>query len=163
MSPSLRGVGFIEALFKVLTKDQSRDFTLPSINYKEDGSVCLPLDSRNIDVICVNCYECLKAKNVEEHSNMCQPSQKFFGKLEEQEVKETNQRLFRLLQGLERTLMTIPNEQPKIRKLAHKIQKIGRNIYKEDRFSIIQLYRSKLHLCTNEGHASKNIGIVIFI
>lgn len=31
----------------------------------------LPLDGMAIDVICVNCYECVKFDYVDEHSNFC--------------------------------------------------------------------------------------------
>lgn len=31
----------------------------------------LPIDAFSVDVLCVNCYECIKVENVDQHSIEC--------------------------------------------------------------------------------------------
>lgn len=53
----------------VLDNRKSFNFRKENVIIRQDR--VLPIDARAIDVLCVNCYECIKFDDVDRHSREC--------------------------------------------------------------------------------------------
>ena len=69
----------------------------------------LPLGANFIDVLCVNCYECVKITDVDTHSSVCQKpkDEQTSREQEERNLVSINDRVFKLIKSINSRLFEI--------------------------------------------------------
>lgn len=79
--PQIRSMGFLNVhhmdLMKAFHKNERR---MQVEQKKIQKDKALPIDALAIDVLCVNCYECIKVENVDSHSLECEQQMKQLSK-----------------------------------------------------------------------------------
>eukprot|EP00347_Sterkiella_histriomuscorum_P001210 403372906 len=88
--PEIRSLDFLNIKQKNFNSYFNQDSRIQQRNSIATKTMMLPVDAQAIDVLCVNCYECVKYEMVDEHSEQCLKNQQQKAAQQQNQIDRVN-------------------------------------------------------------------------